>query len=144
MNRKTVKKSVLIISVVMTAAILALSLTACLKIGMTENNIEKKLREAGASVSNERTTPMTVEGQSSHRIGDILLAKLAITEGEEATEADLYVFFAMDSRSADWVVDKCHEYVDANAEVCAKWNVYKYDNVVMCGHYKLLSIARGY
>ncbi len=140
------KKTITVICCVLVLVIMALSLTACLKISMKENSIKDRLTKAGAQIENLRTSPITVDGQSGHSIEDILLAKMLVTDrvGEEDVEAEesLYIFFARDSKSAAWVESRCKEYISANE--LTNWNVYRYEEVVMCGHYKILKIARTY
>lgn len=141
------KKTVSIICCLLVLIVVAISMTACLKISMNENSIKDRLTKAGAQIKVERTTPITKDGQSGYRIDDILLAKLAVTDrvdGEDVElDESLYVFFASDDSSADWIEKKCKEYVKQNDDLI-NWNVYRYDTIVMCGHYKILSIARSY
>lgn len=155
-----------VISVVLLVALLVCTLTACLKIGMKEENVIKRLKDNGATVTYERSAPMIAEWQSKGMdIKDILLAKLDSTEevvdgatlDEETSETDesaeeapvlqiLYIFYANDKATADWIEDKCKEYKSAeeNAELVKDWNLYRYDNIVMIGDFKLLAIARQY
>ncbi len=140
------KRTLTFICCALVLIIAALSLTACLKISMKENSIKDRLTKAGAQIETLRTSPMTVEGQSGYSVDDILLAKMIVVDrvGEEDAEVEesLYIFFVRDSKSAAWVESKCKEYVSSNE--LANWNVYRYDTVIMCGHYKILTIARTY
>ncbi|MBQ9276344.1 MAG: hypothetical protein IJ226_01965 [Clostridia bacterium] len=161
-NKKTIFS---VVSVVLLVALLVCTLTACLKIGMKEENVIKRLKDNGATVTYERSAPMIAEWQSKGMdIKDILLAKLDSTEqvvdgatldtetsdSDEASEAPvlqlLYVFYANDKATADWIEDKCKEYKSAeeNADLVKDWNMYRYDNIVMIGDYRLLAIARQY
>lgn len=142
------KRIILIICTVLLAAILAVTLTSCLKIGMREKNVVDRLKDAGATVAYERTTPMTPSGTSGYRVGNIVHATMLMTEqhGEDASETEqhLYIFFAEDMRSADWAEKACKDYVDQNGETLSNWIVYRYEETVMAGYFKLVSIARQY
>ncbi len=135
------------VGVMLVAALLAMSLTACLKIGMQEKNVRDRLVKAGAQTSYERTSPMTA-GLSGYKIGDILLAKLAVVDNVDGEEVEslqsVYVFFTQDSRSADAVEKACKSYMEENSETLVRWNVYRHEEVIVCGHYKLVSIVRQY
>ena len=156
-----------LIAIVLLAAVLTCTLTACLKIGMKEENLIKRLKNHGASVSYERSSPITPEWQSKGiSIKDILLAAYTEGEGEvvdgstldeEGDEEEqssvsvtvrqtLYVFYCNDKESGDWVEDKCKAYKadEQNGETVKNWNIYRYDNVVMIGDYQLLAVARQY
>lgn len=156
-----------VVSVVLLVALLVCTLTACLKIGMKEENVIKRLKDSGAAVTYERSAPMIAEWQSKGMsIKDILLAKLDGTSGEvvdgatldgssgEQTEEGetaqvvqlLYIIYCSDKETGDWVEDMCKEYKSSeeNAELVKNWNMYRYDNIVMIGDYKLLAIARQY
>jgi len=123
------KRIVLIICTVLIAALLGVSLTSCLKIGM-------------------RTSPMTSEGQSGYKIGDILHGTMIVREnvdGEDVEkEESVFVFFTGDTRSADWVQERCKKYVEENVDNISRWNVYRFEEVVVVGYYKLVSIVRQY
>ena len=164
------RKVVLLMICALLVAAVAASFAGCLKIRMTERNIEKNLKDAGAEVSQARTSPMTPSG-NGYRIGTIMLAYMPIADGvsesgEELSHTDvLYVFFAGDEEAADWVEEQCSIYIgtrlneeseteppaeesepqggEASWDV-ANWNIYRYDNIVMCGHFKILREARGY
>ena len=62
-------------------AVLGLSLVGCLKIGMRERNIQKRLEDAGAEISHERTAPMLYDGTSAqlNGIGTILFSYMGVT-----------------------------------------------------------------
>lgn len=138
------KKFISILLVFTTCLALAFSLTACMKIGMKKNNLVKKLQDSGASVEYLRTTPMTA-GESGYNFEDLILSKMTLTDDDGAeTEEELYVIFAADEYSADWAEERCKSYISENAETLVKWNVYRYDRVILCGHYKILAVARGY
>lgn len=57
------KKVALSITCVVMVCVLLASLTSCMKIGMKQNAIESRLKEAGATISYERTTPITKEAK---------------------------------------------------------------------------------
>lgn len=138
---KTKKIALTFVCVAM-CAILLLSLCSCMKIGMKENTIVDRLQDAGASVRYERSTPMTPIG-AGYNLEDLILATL--TQGEESEEVwTLYVICAGDERAADWAEESCKKYVADNGEETVGWNTYRYERVILCGHYKLLAIARGY
>lgn len=142
------KRNFVLIMLVLTMCLtLVFSLTACMKIGMKKNSIVKKLQDSGASVEYLRTTPMTA-GESGYNFEDLILSKMTVTdsadEEQSESEGELYVLFAADELSADWAEERCKAYISENAETLAKWNVYRYDRVILCGHYQILAIARGY
>ena len=136
----------LLICVILIAGLLGVSLTSCLKIGMRENNVRDRLNEAGVTVKYERTSPMTSEGQNGYKIGDIMHGTMIVSENvdDEAVEREenIYVFFAGDIRSADWVENVSKKYVEDNA--LSHWNVYRFEEVVAVGYYKLVAIVRQY
>ena len=67
------KKLILSITCVLLACVLLASLTSCMKIGMKQNSIESRLKEVGASISYERTTPMT-NGSKGYSFEDLILS----------------------------------------------------------------------
>ncbi|MBO4380613.1 MAG: hypothetical protein J5815_00490 [Clostridia bacterium] len=161
-NKRTL---ILIVVSVLLVALLTCTFTACLKIGMKAENIKKRLTEYGATVSYERSSPITVGWQStSTRIKDIMLAQMPLDEeavdgAELDVDADeeesepvnpnvLYIFFCEDKDSMKWVKGKCDSYKssDDNADLCADWSLYTYDDdyIVMFGHKDLLKVARQY
>ena len=150
-------------------AVLGLSLVGCLKIGMRERNIQKRLEDAGAEISHERTAPMLYDGTSAqlNGIGTILFSYMGVTERDSDTNEDvehqeiLYIIFAKTDESGDWAEAAAKSWLetqkqlradgqeDPNGDVQAewdldKWNVYRYENIVMCGHYQILAVARSY
>ena len=142
------KRIALSIVCVLMICVLLSSLTACLKIGMRQENVEKKLTENGATIRYERNTPMTKDGQSDHKLQDLIYSTKTYTENvdgvEKEVEKELYVIFAGDDASAAWAEERCKSYVSENAETLVGWETYRYDRVVLCGYYKLLAVARGY
>lgn len=144
------KKKKLVLSVLCVALICVLlsSLTACMKIGMRQENVVKKLTESGATIRYERNTPMTKDGQNDQKLGDLIYSTKTFTETVDGAEnevvRELYVIFAGNDSSADWAEKRCKDYVSQNAETLEGWETYRYDRVILCGHYKLLAIARGY
>ena len=154
---KTKKNILISIALILLVAVLICSLTACLKIGMKSENVIKRLEEHGATVkSNLRSAPVISGWKSSSDavITNIISAEYIpeLNEGEgEEVSADsetqiLYVIYCDDKKSADWVEAQCKAYMadEEHAEECAHWNVYRYDNTVMIGHYRLLAVARQY
>lgn len=141
------KKRVLtVISALVLVAMLAVTLTACLKIGMQPNNIKKRLDEGGVAYTYERSTPITKDGESSYSFGDLMHCTKTYTEIVDGVESEvvkeMYVIFANNDESAAWAKEQADKYVsDNNLE---KWNTYIYDRVVMCGYYELVAIARSY
>lgn len=135
MKTKKILRAILLI---LLTALMSVSLSACLKIGMKRDNLISRLEKAGASVTYERSTPMTEAGQRNYRLDDILLAKVQI-DGEER---HVYVIYCGDDRSGDWVESQFK--ASKEDEVYADWLVYRYDNVVMFGYFKAVAIARNY
>ena len=129
------------------ACVLLVSLTSCLKIGMKQNAIETRLKDAGATVSYERTTPMT-KGASGYVFDDLVLSTktyLRTVDGQETEVVEeLYILFCGNDPTADWAEKTCKSYVSDNKSESDKWIAYRFDRVVMCGYYELLSIARNY
>ncbi len=142
------KKFIKILCAVLIVVALTVSLTACLRIGMRKDYIEKRLNKAGATINHQRTSPMTEDGQNAYNIEDIMLAKLEVADGPnddgEKHEDELYIFFCGNSESAGWVEEQCKSYRDANKEQHPNWDVYRQDETVMIGHYKILTIVRTY
>lgn len=142
------KRLLSLICTVAVVLLLSATLTACLKIGMNKKQVIDRLTKAEVSISYERSSPMTASGQGGYKIGDIVHGVKPVTktvDGEEmqATE-ELYVFFAGDVRSADWIEKACKTYVNDNAETLDRWNVYRFDEVITVGYYSLVSIVRQY
>lgn len=129
------------------ACVLLVSLTSCLKIGMKQNAIESRLKEAGATVSYERTTPMT-KGASGYVFDDLVYSAKTYTHTVDGQETEvveeLYIIFCGNDVTADWTENACKTYISDNKSESDKWIAYRYDRVVMCGYYELLSIARNY
>ena len=156
---KNKKLFISIICSILLVAMLACSLTACLKIGIKAENVIKRLEDHGATVkSNLRSAPVIAgwKGSSDADIKNIISAvyvpalnETSTEEGEDLTDQEtqvLYVLYGGDKKSADWIEAQCKAYLadEENQEICAHWNVYRYDNVVMIGHYLLLAVARQY
>lgn len=120
-------------------------MTACMKIGMRKSNVLKNLEEAGATVEYKRTTPMTKDGEKDYPFEDLIYATKAYSEGEDAeTLQELYVIFCGNDDAADWTEESCKKYVEDNPDTTVKWNTYRYDRVILCGYYKLVSVVRSY
>lgn len=101
------------ISCLLLACLLLASLTSCMKIGMRQNSIESRLKEAGASISYEKTTPVT-DGTKGI-FGDFILAQKSFTHSIDSQDIEtvqyLYVIFCNDDKSADMAESLCKEYV---------------------------------
>ena len=142
------KRILNIICLVLIVTLMSVTLSACLKIGMGKNKIIDRLNKAEVSISYDRTSPMTEGGQNSHKIGDIVHGTKSFAKNEDGEEIQvtehLYVFFAGDIRSADWIEEACKTYVNDNADSLDKWNVYRFDEVVAVGYYRLVNIVRQY
>lgn len=146
--KRLLSKICTVICLVLLLAAICTAFTSCMKIGMQEKNIIERLTKAGADIEYMRTTPITINGQAGYKIGDILLVKMAFSNASEdedlQVEEMLYIYFAQDKRSGDWLESVCKEYLESHREENPKWNVYRYDEVVMIGHYKILTVARSY
>ena len=114
---------------------------------MKQNAIETRLKDAGATISYERTTPMT-KAASGYDIDDLVLSTktyLRTVDGQETEVVEeLYILFCGNDPTADWAENACKSYVSDNKSESDKWISYRFDRVVMCGYYELLSIARNY
>ena len=77
---------------------------------------------------------------------DIRPDKAVIFKDGQETEVveELYILFCGDDPTADWAEKTCKSYVSDNKSESDKWISYRFDRVVMCGYYELLSIARNY
>lgn len=139
--------TVVVVLVVLLLSMLA-SLTGCLKIGMTQNSIETRLKEDGASISYVRTTPMTKDGEANHSLEDLIYSKKTYTVSVDGIDTDveqeLYIIFCGNDATASWALDACKSYLADNKTDADKWIVYNYDRVVMCGYYELVALARNY
>ncbi len=146
---KTKKLFTITLSIVM-ICVLALSLCACLKIGLQRDKVITRLQEAGATVEYVRSTPMTAVGQNSHNIGDMLRATAQINDQDEV----VYIIYANDQDSFEWVKECCETYkadqIEQNPEPAEgetdynSWIVYTYDYMVMIGHFRMVAMARSY
>ncbi len=88
------------------------------------------------------------KGATGYVFDDLVLSTKPYTrtvDGQE-TEAveELYIIFCGNDATADWAENACKSYISANKSELDKWIAYRYDRVVMCGYYELLSIARNY
>lgn len=114
---------------------------------MKQNAIETRLKDAGATVSYERTTPMT-KGASGYVFDDLVLStktyRRTVDGQETEVVEELYIIFCGNDPTADWAEKACKSYISDNKSESDKWIAYRYDRVVMCGYYELLSIARNY
>lgn len=142
------KKILVLIASVTLIVVLAFMLTSCLSIGMKKNNIVKTIQDNGLDMSYLRTTPMVDGfGSKGYRFDDFMLVTGAV--GESANNEDsvenlnkLYIHFAGDDESASWAEEMCKSYLENNQ--LEKWIVYRFDRVIMIGHYQLVAIIRGY
>lgn len=139
------KKLLLFTTSILVVCLLLATMTACMKIGMRKSNVLKSLEEAGATVEYKRTTPMTKNGEKDYSFEDLIYATKAYGEGEDSeTLQELYVIFCGSDDCADWAEESCKKYVDDNPDTTVKWNTYRYDRVILCGYYKLVSAVRSY
>lgn len=136
------KKITLAVVCCLISIILLVSLCSCMKIGMKKNTIIDRLEDAGATIQYQRTTPMCPI-DAGYNLEDLILSTLT-QDGEGAEVWTLYVICAGDERAADWAEESSKKYIEDHLEECAGWNYYRYERVILCGHYKLLSIARNY
>lgn len=83
------RKLFLAITSIVVLCVLLTSMTACLKIGMRQGNIENKLKDAGASIRYERNTPMTKDGQGDHKLEDLVYATMTYVETVDGVETDV-------------------------------------------------------
>ncbi len=163
------RKLGLIIICAALVCVLTLSLTGCLKIGMRERNLQQRLEKAGAEISHQRTAPMFADWSAKqiNNIGTILYAYMTVSQynaelGENTEHQDmLYVVFARSDEGAEMAEDAMNKWLDDEKALRAageedpsgdiepewdieKWRVYRYDRVLMCGHWQILSVARMY
>lgn len=142
------KKTVSVICCLLVLVLTAMSLTACLKIAMKEKGIRERLTKAGAEITEEKSAPMIDGWQTEYSIGSILRANKVyvdrVEDGNVERAENLYIIFAKDDGSAGWVEKRCNEFISDNSEDLKGWEVYRYDEIVMCGYYRLLSVARTY
>ncbi len=148
------RKALTILIALTLCVVLLFSLTSCMKIGMQLNNVVSKLNSNGMSVEYLRTTPMTDgHGILGYVFDEIILTKGIVTDigassvvdedTQEATDK-LYIIYAGDEISADWTEEQCQKYLTDNAEEFEKWTVYRFERVIMCGHFQLIAMVRGY
>lgn len=163
------KRNFIMITVcALVVCMLAFSLAGCLKIGMRERNLEARMDKAGATVTHERTAPMLRDGTSAQLsgIGTIMACYMNVSDrdpetGEEFEHEDmLYVIYANNDPSAKWAKEAAKTWLENIKSILSageelpegvdstldyeNWNVYDFENLVMCGHYRILSVARGY
>lgn len=144
------KKNRVVLSIccILLVCVLLASFSACMKVGMTRNQIETKLKDEGATVAYLRTTPMTTDAPSGCKFEDLILSTKVYTVNvdgmDSEVEQQLYIIFCANDSTSEWALDACKKYVEQNKSENDKWNVYSYDRVVMCGYYQLLAVARGY
>lgn len=127
--------------------VLLASLTSCMKIGMKQNAIESRLKESGATISYERTTPITKDAKG-YVFEDLIRSTKVYTrtvDGQVSEDTEeLFIIFCGNDVTADWTENACKTYLADNKSDSDKWISYRYDRIVMCGYYELLSIARNY
>ncbi len=148
------KKTITILIALTLCVVLLFSLTSCMKIGMQLNNVVSKLNSNGMSVEYLRTTPMTDgHGIQGYVFDEIILTKGVVTDVGVSSIVDestgtasdkLYIIYTGDELSADWAEEQCTNYIKDNSEDLSKWIVYRFERVIMCGHYQLIALIRGY
>ncbi len=146
---KTKKIFTILLSIGLICAI-AISLSACLKIGLQTDKVYARLQEEGATVEYVRSTPMTIVGQDAQSLDDMLRA----TKEIDGIVQTVYIIYSTNQDSAEWVEERCRAYkeeqLSAHPEPAEgetdynEWIVYTYDYMVMIGHYKMVSLARTY
>lgn len=135
----------LLICCVLFVCVVLASFSACLKVGMTKNQIETKLKDEDATFIYLRTTPMTADAPSDCKFEDLIHStKIYVDENDEQVKQELYIIFCGSDSTVDWTFEACKDYIEDNKSDEDKWNVYSYDRVVLCGYYQLLAVARGY
>ncbi len=141
------RKIVISIVCALLVCVLLATLTSCMKIGMKESNIKSRLEEGGATCQYARTTPMTKDS-SGCVFEDIIHATKSYTvsvDGQDAeTVQEVYVIFCGNDSTADWTENACKKYITDNKQDSDKWQTYRYERVVVCGYFKLVSLARNY
>ncbi len=130
--------------------VLMISLSACLKIGLQKDNVIAKLQEEGATVEYARSTPMTIVGQDSQDLNDML----RVTYDVDGKQEIAYVVYAGNKDSAVWVEECCESYITEQAEKnpepadgetdFTKWIIFDYDYMVVCGNIDVVTLIRGY
>lgn len=126
-----------------------MSLTACLKYNLTEDSIEKRLKEEEYTVSYISSADETA-GYISQNVSISTIISATKTVNDEAAENGVVfyfvkIFFCGNAASAKWVEEKLNAY-NENPGYASDKNViiYRYENVVMVGDYVSVSIARTY
>lgn len=141
------RKAVLVLLAVTLVSVMIFGLTACIEIGMKKNNIINTLNDAGAPPSSLRTAPM-INGESGLTFEDILYSTMTVSDdvdGEQMEiEACLYVLFAANEYTAEKAEELCKSYIQDNPDSAQKWSVYRRNRVILCGHFKMVAIVRGY
>lgn len=165
--KKRIFLIILIVVCVLIFCALAFGLT-WFKLSLRERNLEARMDKAGATVTHERIAPMLSGGTSSQLsgIGTILACYMNVPDrdpetGEEVEHEDmLYVIYANSGDSAKWAKEAAKKWIANIRTILSSgeelpesvdstldydnWNVYDFDNVIMCGHFRILSVARGY
>lgn len=141
------KRVMLTIATVLIVCLLAVSLTACMKIRMRKSSIVDRLEDIGATIEYQRTTPMTKGGEKEYSFEDLIYSTKAYNDVENDDSEiiqELYVIFCGSDSAADWAEDACKKYIEDNPDITVKWNTYRYERVIMCGYYELLTEVRTY
>lgn len=158
------RKIILILSTILVVAILAITFTSCLKIGLQEKNVLKRIEEEGGTYQTLRTSynPFTEVTYSDYSMKALYLAKMPIGE----TIYDVYVLYADDEKSSNWMKEEADTYLSNKKAEEAQllkdieegrkfienetiydyehWITYQYDKCVMLGYYEAVAILRKY
>ena len=127
MKHKNILLKMLI--VVLVVAILSVTLCACLKIGLKENNVVARLEKHGATVKTALRSAPPIENWANTigiSIDNIIYASYVPSvdnsedeQGGENTDItgyelqELYIIYANDKKSGDWVEEHCKDYIKA-------------------------------
>jgi|GEM_PF-870123 len=159
---KTKKFFLKSIILVLCVALLLVSLVACIKIGLKANNVTARLEKHGATVKTGMRSAPPIEGWAtepgvvvSNIIHATYLPEWPTDENGDGVEVEdasaydqqvLYIIYADNKLSGDWVENACKAYIsnEENADLTAHWNVYRSDNIILVGDYRLLAVARQY
>lgn len=136
MKRKTILPTFIIF-----VAILAISLTGCLRLSLEFNKITQKMRAEGFDISYVIDTEWTTNTSGE----ELTIYKLVEINKNDGVNTFSLIMYECDTDvSAEWVEEKCKERA-VELDVPEKdFITYRFETLVLFGDYRTLALARGY
>ncbi len=131
-----------IIAILTLLSVVLVSLTACMKVSMQEENVFRRAKEAGLY---QRFVPpreqVWIDDYYDREYKVKNVYEFSIYEDE--VMKILFIHTCVDLTTAKMVEEKCSTF-ETDDKKFEDFRVYRYDKIVMYGPYELIVIARGY